>query len=82
VEFAHLSEKKRYDVGDIGAGLCRDGAHRAIDGRTGGKAAWYVTHDWAGQNMIRMRLANGARAAWDALPPVERAAWDARAARR
>lgn len=80
VQFAHLSDLKRYDVGDIGAGLCRDEAHQGIDGKEGGKAPWYVALDWTGQHTIRMRLANRARAAWDALTPEDRATWDARAA--
>ncbi len=78
-EFAHLSDRKRYDVGDVGACLCEQ-IHKGIDGREGGKSWWYVELDWTGQNMVRMRLANRARAAWDALSPEERAGWEERAA--
>lgn len=81
IQFAHLSDKRRYDpAGDIGAGLCRDAAHQGIDGKIGGKAPWYVVLDYTGQHMARMRLANRARAAWDALTDAGRDGWEARAA--
>lgn len=81
LEFAHLSDKKRYDIGDVGACLCRDAAHRGIDGKVGGKATWYVALGKRGQNLlVRMRLSNRARAAWDALTPAQRAEWDRKAA--
>ena len=82
IEFAHLSDLKRYDIGDIGAGLCKIGAHMAVDGKVGGKAFWYVKMDYTGQHMVRMRLANRARAAWDALTPEQREEWERRAAAR
>ncbi len=75
IEFAHLSDLKRYDVGDIGAGLCQD-AHRGFDGRVGGKAAWYVALSKDGQKGVRQRLSSRARMAWDALPQEARVAWD------
>jgi len=79
LEFAHLSDKKRYDVGDVGA--CLDVAlHRGIDGnKIGGKPPWYVALGRAGQLSLRMHLANRARAAWDALSGLERATWEAKA---
>jgi hypothetical protein len=79
LEFAHLSALKRYDVGDVGACLCRT-VHRGIDGKEGGKAVWYVALGREGQHTIRMRLANRARAAWDALSPAQRQEWEDRAA--
>lgn len=80
VEFAHLSDLKRYDpAGDIGAGLCHN-LHSGLDGnRIGGKPAWYVAMDRQGQHNIRMRLANRARMAWEALSAEERAEWDRKA---
>jgi alkylhydroperoxidase/carboxymuconolactone decarboxylase family protein YurZ len=75
LEFAHLSDKKRYDVGDVGACLCQT-THKGIDGKVGGKAPWYVALDRTGQRMIRMRLADRARRDWDALTPAQRAHWD------
>jgi len=75
VEFAHLGDKRRYEVGDIGACLCVT-VHRGIDGRLGGKLSWYVELGRAGQHLIRMRFANRARAAWDALTPAERERWE------
>jgi hypothetical protein len=77
IEFAHLSDKKRYDVGDIGACL-HQWVHRGIDGN----APWYVELERSGQHMFRMRLANRARRDWDALTPVQRADWAALAAAR
>jgi hypothetical protein len=79
LEFAHLSDLKRYDVGDVGACLCEE-IHEAIDGETGGKGWWYAPLDWTAQHTVRMRLANGARRAWDALTQAERDAWEERAA--
>jgi hypothetical protein len=79
LEFAHLSDKKRYDVGDVGACLHQT-THRGIDGKEGGKAVWYVALERHGQHFIRMRLANRARAAWDALSPEQREDWERRAA--
>lgn len=81
LEFSHLSDLKRYDVGDIGAALCWT-IHRGIDGKEGGKAKWYVALSREGQRTIRMRLANRARAAWDALTDAEREHWEAIAAAR
>ena len=81
LEFAHLSDQKRYDVGDVGACLHRS-IHLGIDGKEGGKASWYVARDRDEQRSFRMRLADRARAAWNALPPEERAEWDARGAAR
>lgn len=79
LEFAHLSDKKRYDVGDVGACL-HWSVHKGVDGKTGGKGPWYVALGRSGQHLFRMRLANRARSAWDALTPEQRADWDARAA--
>ena len=79
VEFAHLSNRRRYDTGDIGACL-HQWIHRGIDGKEGGKAPWYVALERSGQNLFRMRLANRARAAWERLTPEQRAEWDRRAA--
>jgi len=76
IEFAHLHDRRRYAPGDIGAGLCRDAAHQGVDGKIGGKAVWYAAHDYSGQHTIRMRLANRARMAWDALTPAERERWE------
>lgn len=81
LEFAHLSERRRYDVGDIGACL-HQSTHRGIDGKEGGKALWYVALDRSGQKLVRMRLANRARRAWDELAPNQRAEWDRVAADR
>ena len=79
VDFAHLADERRYADGDVGSGLCRT-VHFGIDGnRIGGKPDWYVVRDRAGQHLIRMRLSNRARAAWDALTPEEREGWNARA---
>lgn len=74
-EFAHLSDKKRYDVGDIGAGFCRS-AHQGFAGKIGGKAPWYAAMDRESQRFIRARLANRARRAWDTLTDEERAEWE------
>lgn len=79
VEFAHLHDRRRYAPGDIGAGLCVT-THRGIDGRLGGKLPWYAALDHVGQHTFRMRLANRARAAWDALSDEERTDWERRAA--
>lgn len=79
LEFAHLSDRRRYDVGDVGAVL-HQSIHRGIDGKEGGKATWYVALERSGQHLVRMRFANRARRAWDALTPEQRADWDARAA--
>lgn len=79
VEFAHLHDLRRYAPGDVGAGLCRP-VHRGIDGKVGGKLPWYVALGYDGQHMIRMRLANRARAAWDALTDEQRAEWERKAA--
>lgn len=79
LEFAHLSDKKRYDVGDIGACL-HQSIHRGIDGKLGGKATWYVALERSGQHLIRTRLANRARRAWDELTTDQRADWDRLAA--
>lgn len=76
VQFAHLSDLKRYDVGDKGSGLCRDAAHQGIDGMVGGKAPWYVALGKDGQKLIRDRLANRARRAWEAFTDEQRAAWE------
>lgn len=81
IEFAHLHDRRRYAPGDIGAGLDRT-THRGIDGKEGGKATWYVALDRRGQHLFRMRLANRARMAWDALTPAEREEWDRRARER
>ena len=78
LEFAHLSDMKRYDVGDVGAVLCWT-IHKGIDGKEGGKAHWYVAIGKRNQSEIRMRLANRARAAWDALSDAQRAEWERRA---
>lgn len=78
VEFAHLHDRRRYAPGDVGAGLDRT-THRGIDGKEGGKATWYVALDRRGQHLFRMRLANRARAAWDALSDEERAEWERKA---
>lgn len=78
IEFAHLHDRRRYAPGDIGAGLDRT-VHLGIDGKLGGKATWYVVLDYTGQNMVRMRLANRARAEWNALTPEQRAEWDRKA---
>lgn len=78
VEFAHLHDRRRYAQGDIGAGLDRT-VHRGIDGRVGGKASWYVVLEYEGQHMVRMRLANRARAAWDALTDDQRAEYERKA---
>lgn len=78
VEFAHLGYRRRYDTGDIGAGLCSE-VHHGIDGREGGKAPWYVALGRRGQELLRMHLSNRARRAWNALTPRERDAWDERA---
>ena len=79
LEFAHLSDLKRYDVGDIGACL-HQAIHRGIDGKEGGKAPWYVALEKSGQHLFRMRLANRARAAWDRLLPSQQIGWDMKAA--
>lgn len=76
VEFAHLHDRKRYAKGDVGAGLCKRGAHTGIDGRVGGKMPEYVALGRDGQKALRDRLSNGARAGWNALPPETRAWWD------
>ena len=80
-EFAHLSDKKRYDKGDVGACLCKL-IHGSFDGRVGGKPTWYTSLEKYGQHLVRMRLANRARAAWDALTDEQRARWDELAASR
>lgn len=77
-EFAHLGDRRRYEVGDVGAGLCQH-AHRGFDGKIGGKAPWYAVLARPTQSMIRMRLANRARRAWDALADEERAEWERKA---
>ena len=78
IEFAHLHDLRRYAPGDIGAGLDRT-THLGIDGKPGGKAPWYVALDKPGQSTIRMRLADRARRAWDALTDAQRADWERRA---
>lgn len=77
-QFAHLSDKRRYDAGDVGAGLC-ESAHRGFDGKAGGKAPWYATLDRESQRFVRTRLANRTRRAWDALSDKERAEWERKA---
>ena len=78
IEFAHLHDRRRYAPGDIGAGLDRP-THLGIDGRPGGKLPWYVSRDYQGQHMIRMRLANRARMAWEALTDAQRDEWEKKA---
>lgn len=81
LEFAHLSDRKRYDVGDVGACLCKR-AHVGFDGRIGGKDPAYVALSREGQRTIRMRLANRARRAYEALSDAERARFKETAAAR
>jgi hypothetical protein len=76
IEFAHLSEKKRYDVGDIGAGLCAT-IHRGIDGKVGGKATWYVAMGKEGQRLFGVRLSVSARVAWMQMSEWEREQFEA-----
>lgn len=76
VEFAHLATERRYAAGDVGAGLDRD-THQGIDGnKIGGKPPWYVKLGKFGQKLIRDRLANRARRAWDMLTAEEREEWE------
>lgn len=77
-QFAHLSDRRRYDVGDVGAGLC-EGAHQGFDGKIGGKAPWYAALEHPTQSLVRTHLANRARRAWDALSDEERAEWERKA---
>lgn len=77
-EFAHLGDRRRYETGDVGAGLCR-AAHRGFDGKIGGKSPWYAVLERSTQSMVRMRLANRARRAWDMLEPEEREVWERKA---
>lgn len=81
LEFAHLSDRKRYDVGDVGACLC-ERAHKGFDGKVGGKDPAYAALSREGQRTIRLRLANRARRAWEALSDAERARFKETAAAR
>lgn len=86
IEVAHLGDRGATGSGGwrrapdrLTAPLSRD-AHRAIDGKVGGKAPWYVALGREGQRELRRLLVLFADNYWQMLTPEGRAEWDRKAA--
>jgi hypothetical protein len=86
IEVAHLGDRGATGTGGwrrapdrATAPLCRK-HHRAIDGKVGGKAPWYVALGRHGQQELRAKLVQFAGFYWDGLNDEGRAAWERRAA--
>jgi len=86
IEVAHIGDRGATGTGgwrrapdDKTAPLCRK-HHKAIDGKEGGKAPWYVALGRDGQRELRAKLVRFASYYWDGLTDDGRAHWDVRAA--
>lgn len=88
IEVAHLGDRGATGTGgwrrapdDKTAPLCRK-HHKAIDGKEGGKAPWYVALGREGHRELRAKLIRFAGYYWDALTDDGRAHWETQAAAR